>query len=52
MYIQDRSLKLRFAFTSTKIIQLFIHEILGTYFLQDLWNYSKQLIHSIIKSHG
>ena len=52
MHIQVRSLKSRFTFTGTKIIQLFIHEILGTYFLQDLWNHSKQLLHSIIKSHG
>ena len=51
MHIQDRSLK-DLHFTGTKIIQLFIHEILETYFLQDLWNHSKQLLHSIIKSHG
>ena len=51
MQIQDRSLKYK-RFTGTKIIQLFIHEILGTYFLQYLWNHSKQLLHAIIKSHG
>ena len=37
MHIQDRSLKYKdlHLLTGTKIIQLFIHEILGTYFLQD-----------------